>query len=118
MDSSPRFSVQWPEVAHGFIARYAQVEGGLKRAGFLKKGKKVAEADWLPLANALGSLFYDEILASGKANTLLAEPPRTRMSDGFAFMPERPRPIENVQELLAAAYVASDIILRMEKNSR
>jgi hypothetical protein len=99
MNALPRTARNWPKFAQDFIALFAGIERRLKDSGQIKRGKRIAEADWITFSDALGSNFFVEIQRSGKANSLIAEPPRTRMAAGLVFSPENPFPLENVQDL-------------------
>jgi hypothetical protein len=101
MKASPKQeAVPWPEVAHAFISLFAQLEKSLKDSGQIKRGRKVAEADWSAFADSLGSAFFDRVQQSGKAENLIKEPPRRRMADGLVFSPETPLPLGNIQDLI------------------
>ncbi len=47
------------QVADAFAADFRYAEYALKRAGHLRKGKKVAEADWAGFAKELGAAFFE-----------------------------------------------------------
>jgi hypothetical protein len=85
----------WPPSAYKFVLLFAQVERRLKDAGKLKQGKKVAEADWSAFALSLPSDFFGRVLASGRAQNLINEPPRTRTPTGRVFTPQT-RPLGDV----------------------
>jgi hypothetical protein len=100
MNALPRAAKNWPAYAQDFVALFARIERRLKDAGKIKRGKKIAEADWTTLSDVLGPNFFDEIRRSGQASNLIAEPPRTKMAAGLVFSPENPCPLENVRDLL------------------
>jgi len=81
-----------------FTALYKRFEHILKRNDFLAN-KRRAEADWKAFANSLGASFFEEVRQSGKAATLIKEPPRSLMAEDLTWQPEVPAPIENVVDL-------------------
>jgi hypothetical protein len=81
-----------------FAALFGRFEFALKRAGFLLN-KDIAQADWSSFARTLGPDFFDHVVKSNKAPSLLSEPPRKLMRDGLTWMPERPAALKNVEEL-------------------
>jgi hypothetical protein len=86
-------------LAEEFTADFRRMEYTLKRSGFLRKNRNVAEADWHLLASQLGSAFFDRIVAAGIAKTLIGEPPRRLLSD-MKWSPPNPDPLTNVTQLL------------------
>jgi hypothetical protein len=89
----------WPPEAIEFLELYARTERALKQAGCVKKGKKFAEADWTPFANALGPEFLEHVRTSHQAEILITEPPRRRSTLGLEWAPVEPQPIRTVEEL-------------------
>ncbi|MGU3420836.1 hypothetical protein [Methylobacterium sp. D54C] len=77
---------------------FGRYEYALKRSGFLRSNPS-AMADWNAFARELGSDFFDVVCASGKADTLIHEPPRKLMNQGLKWLPENPEPLRNVVEL-------------------
>lgn len=57
------------EVAAVFARSFGDAEYALKRAGYLRKNKDVAEADWDAFARDLGSEFFAAIVDKGIAKT-------------------------------------------------
>lgn len=91
--------LDWPPEAIEFIQLYARVEGELKRAGNTKRGRKLAEADWVPLAGSLGEEVFHFVRDSHMADTLVGEPPRRLMNQGLEWHPTFSPPIESVLDL-------------------
>lgn len=89
----------WPPEAIEFMQLYARIEGELKRVGNTKRGRKLAEADWGPLAESLGEEFFHFVRDSKLADTLVGEPPRRLMNQGLEWQPAFSPPIENVLDL-------------------
>lgn len=87
------------QVADVFAADFRSVEYALKRSGHLRKGKKVAEADWSGFAQELGEAFFHQIQASGIAKTLINHPPRQLLAT-LDWSPPNPPPLANVTELI------------------
>lgn len=78
---------------------FENAEYTLKRSQFLHQHKPVAEADWSAFAVSLGDEFYDKILNSGVAKTLIGSPPRKLRSD-MRWTDKRSEPLRNVTELI------------------
>jgi hypothetical protein len=87
------------QTAEAFAATFRFVEYALKRSGHLRKGKKVAEADWDGFAQELGAAFFEHIQASGIAATLINHPPRQLLAT-LDWSPPNPFPLANVTELI------------------
>lgn len=87
------------QLANAFAADFRSAEYALKRAGHLRKGKKVAEADWASFAQELGAAFFDHIQASGVAATLINYPPRQLLVT-LDWSPPNPPPLADVKELI------------------
>ncbi len=87
------------QIADAFAADFRSVEYALKRSGHLRKGKKVAEADWTGFAQELGEAFFHQIQASGIAKTLIDHPPRQLLAT-LDWSPPNPPPLANVTELI------------------
>jgi hypothetical protein len=87
------------QVADAFAADFRSAEYALKRSGHLRKGRKVAEADWASFAHKLGAAFFDQIQASGVAATLITYPPRQLLAT-LDWSPANPPPLANVTELI------------------
>lgn len=66
-----------PNGASRFFATFARFEFALKVVNFfLVDNKGSVRADWDRFAGQLPASFFQSIAASGKANTLLNEPPK------------------------------------------
>lgn len=87
------------EAAEMFAADFRQAEYALKRSGYLRKHKKVAEADWDLFAKALGPKFFVDVVAKEIAKTLVGQPPR-RLLKNLEWSPPCPVPLTNVAQLL------------------
>ena len=87
------------KAAEGFAADFRQMEYALKRSGYLRKGSKVAEADWDLFANSLGTDFFEHIVSTGIAKSLIGQPPRQLLAD-MQWSPPSPTPLANVTQLL------------------
>lgn len=77
---------------------FGRFEHALKRNGHMKEGRKDAQADWASFAEALGEGFFQEVAASGFADTLINDPPRKLMAD-LSWKPEQVPPLRSVTEL-------------------
>lgn len=87
------------EAAKAFTTEYGLAEYALKRSGYLRKGKPVAEADWDAFARDLGPDFFKRIVDKQIAKTLISVPPR-RLLANLQWSPEIPVPLTNVQGLI------------------
>ena len=65
----------------------------------MKKGRQDAQADWDSFAQKLGQEFFEEVVLSGIADTLINDPPRKLMSEGLTWKPDEPPRLENVAGL-------------------
>jgi hypothetical protein len=95
-----QLALGWPTVAIEFLQLYARKESELKRAGMIKVGRRLAEADWSRFAISLGAGFFQSVRDSKRAETLILEPPR-RLNADLQWDPVHPRPLENVEDLFA-----------------
>lgn len=87
------------EAANAFITTFRETEYALKRGGYRRKNKSVAEADWDAFATALGQEFFDCVVEAGIAKTLIGEPPR-RLLENMQWSPVVPVPLTNTIELV------------------
>ena len=87
------------ELARSFTRAFAHAEYALKRSGYLRAKRDVAEADWDAFARDLGPSFFKAIVEQGSAKTLIGEPPRRLLAD-LQWSPEVPRPLTNVHGLI------------------
>lgn len=85
--------------AEDFARTFRQTEYALKRSGYLRKDRDIAEANWDEFARKLGPAFFQYILASGIAITLVGNPPR-RLLANMEWSPEKTQPITNVAQLI------------------
>jgi hypothetical protein len=86
------------EAADAFARDFRRMEYALKRSGFLKKDREVAEADWDLLASKLGRKFFVNIMVKEIARTLIGRPPR-RLLATIEWSPPNPAPLTNVTQL-------------------
>lgn len=86
-------------IADAFVAEFRHVEYALKRSGYLRKDKEIAEADWGLFANELGQPFFDRIKEKGIATNLIGKPPR-RLLSTMMWSPEQLTPLTNVTQLM------------------
>ena len=82
-----------------FATEFGKTEYALKRTGFLRKGRDVAEPDWDAFARGLCAEFFAAIVEQESATTLIGEPPR-RLLSTMEWSPERPAPLKNVHQLI------------------
>lgn len=87
------------EAAQVFLHDFMRTEYALKRSGYLRKNKEIAEADWECYAKNLGGHFFNHIVENGFAKTLIGHPPR-RLLAKLNWAPKDPNPIENVHQLI------------------
>jgi hypothetical protein len=87
------------KAAEAFAAEYRHAEYALKRSGFLRRNKEIAEADWDAFAQSLGAAFFDRIVQASIAPTLIGNPPRRHIAD-MTWAPEKPAPLANVAQLM------------------
>ncbi len=87
------------ELARSFTRTFAQAEYALKRSGYLRAKREVAEADWGAFARDLGPSFFEAVADKGIATTLMGEPPRRLLAD-LRWSPEVPAPLTNVHGLI------------------
>ena len=89
----------FPQLAREFADLYARFEYGLKRSGHLARGREHAEADWRSYAKELGPEFFERVVSSGIADTLINNPPRKLMREGLQWSRGRHGPLQNAEEL-------------------
>lgn len=87
------------QLAETFVADFRQTEYALKRSGYLRKSKDVAEADWDIFAASLGASFFDYVVKANIAKTLIGHPPRRLMAN-FQWSPPHPAPLKNASQLI------------------
>ena len=87
-------------MATKFAADFGAMEYALKRSPrYLRKNKAIAEADWDAFARDLGQEFFDHVVKSEIAKTLIGEPPRRLLAD-MQWAPLNPVPLSNVAQLI------------------
>lgn len=87
------------DLARAFTRTFAHVEYCLKRSGYLRPKRDVAEADWDAFVHDLGPAFFKAMVDRELAKTLIGEPPRRLLAD-LQWSPEIPTPLTNVQGLI------------------
>lgn len=85
--------------AKDFADDFGAMEYALKRSGFLRKNREVAEADWDLFAKSLGTAFFEQVVEQGIANTLVNDPPR-RLLANMQWSPQTTIPMTNVAQLI------------------
>jgi hypothetical protein len=85
--------------AEDFARTFRQTEHVLKRSGYLRKDKGIAEADRDEFAKKLGPNFFQHIMARGIAIPLVRDPPR-RLLASMEWSPEKTKPLTNVAQLI------------------
>jgi hypothetical protein len=66
---------------------------------YLRKDKEVAEADWDMFTKDLGRAFFEHVVATEIAKTLIGHPPR-RLLANVQRSPPNPAPVANVAQLV------------------
>ena len=79
------------KAAEAFAADFRHMEYVLKRSGYLRKEKELAEADWDKFAKCLGVAFFERVVATEIAKTLISHPPRRLLAD-MQWSPPSVRP--------------------------
>jgi hypothetical protein len=94
-----------PVGAVKFFWTFSRMEFALKETGCLPKDGKAC-ADWGAFAKRLDKLsestFFDEVVTSGMADTLVLKPPKAQYSRNGALSFESMSPPRNTQQLLEA----------------
>lgn len=85
-------------IASAFAKDFGNAEYAMKRSGYLRQNKKVAEASWEALAVVLGPEFFASVVSSGIAKTLISQPPRQLLAN-MQWSPPGP-PLANVAQLI------------------
>jgi len=85
--------------AEEFMRDFRCAEYALKRSGFRRIGREVAEADWDLFAQYLGGPFFKQIVDAGIAKTLIGVPSRRLLAD-MTWSPEHPIPLSNIAQLM------------------
>jgi len=102
-DLSDALVRQLPPAAVSFFATFSRFEFALKRSKYSKTGGSGGvSADWDAFSKILGNKFLDKIRESGKAATLLNNPPKKQvLVDGDLSWKVVANP-SNVNELFGA----------------
>jgi hypothetical protein len=73
-------AVQLPPVAIHFFQIFSRFECAMKRSGrYVKGDEQWVTPRWGLLADDLGADFLTQVRESGRANTLIAQPPNTQV---------------------------------------
>lgn len=91
-----------PKIAFDFFAVFAKAEYALKRSGFLRKSRDVAEPDWDKFATDLGKQFFEEVRSSNKAEIIIKAPPKKQTVVSGRLDWKDTGQIENVEQLFGA----------------
>lgn len=87
--------------AQKFIATFVRFEFALKENGYCT-GSGAARVEWSCVANGLGSRFYENVVASQMARTILLNPPKKQIAQYQMLDWQTQSPPNNVSELLEA----------------
>jgi hypothetical protein len=87
-----------PQDAAAFMELFARLEHLLRRNGYTKKDHSRAVIDWKQFAREFDETFFKHVKRSGKAATLLREPPRIYYR-GWGMQPEVQEPIRGIADL-------------------
>lgn len=85
-------SIQKSRSVRSYLCAY---RARAQKVGYLRKDKEFAEADWDEFAKKLGTEFFQHIVKSGIAITLVGDPPR-RLLANMEWSPEKTEPLTNV----------------------
>jgi hypothetical protein len=88
-----------PPAAMAFFILFSRFECALKRAKYIQAD---ASAAWDRFGKELGKGFFDQVKATGKAKTLLENPPKKQVvaNGGLGWKPMKP-PSTSVELLVA-----------------
>jgi hypothetical protein len=80
-----------PAHAQAFRDQFIQAESALRKAGFVDPKRKRSMVAWELFAEKLDAAFFDKVRDSGKAATLIDEPPRAFFrEEGWKDTGQRP----------------------------
>ena len=96
------------QAAEAFVTDFRHMEYALKRSGYLRKGKEVAEADWAFFAKDLGPEFFEHVMTIEIAKNLIGHPPR-RLLTTMQWSPLNPPPLNNVAQLMVNGVCRGEI---------
>ncbi|RLK44973.1 hypothetical protein [Cupriavidus plantarum] len=102
-----------PLLAIQFFQVFSRFECAMKRSGKYAKGdEQWVNPRWPLFADDLGADFFDEVVNSGHAETLIARPPNTQaiLADGTLGWKVNP-PVKNTRELIDAVRKVRDNLL-------
>jgi hypothetical protein len=85
--------------ADAFGKFFKDTEYALKRSGYQRKERQVAEVDWQLFATRLGTAFFSHIVEKEIAKTLIGHPPR-KLLDNMQWSTPSPLPLTNVNNLV------------------
>lgn len=91
-----------PDGAERFFKIFSRFEFALKESGFLPEKDGRALANWNAFAGALTMDFFDDVVRSGRADTLLHNPPKRQISRNRSLSFEPTEAPKNTQQLLEA----------------
>jgi hypothetical protein len=87
------------KAAEAFGNFFGETEYALKRSGYKRKERQVAEVDWQLFANKLGAAFFNHIVEQEIAKTLIGHPP-WKLQANMQWSPPSPLRLTNVEELV------------------
>jgi hypothetical protein len=85
--------------ADEFRALFGAAEYALKRSEFRRVKNEKPEPAWDLYARSLGSEFFNHVVTTGIAKTLIGHPPRQLMAETMQWAPEQTTPLTNVHQL-------------------
>ena len=84
-----------------FMATFVRLEFALKENGYCAQSRW-SNVQWDKVANELGSTFYETVVSSTKAETILQHPPKKQIAQHQILQWEEQAAPTNVSELLEA----------------
>jgi hypothetical protein len=85
--------------ADAFGKFFRDTEYALKRSGYQRKERQVAEVDWQLFATRLGTAFFSHVVEKEIAKTLIGHPPR-KLQANMQWSPPSPLRLTKVEELM------------------
>jgi hypothetical protein len=85
--------------ADEFRALFGNAEYALKRSEFMRVRNEKPEPNWDLYAQSLGPAFFEHVVSSGIAKTLIGDPPRQLMAETMEWAPKQTTPLRNVHQL-------------------
>ena len=88
----------FPEHVSAFFELFARAEHALRRIGFVQSNRAKAVVDWRAFARDLREEFFVAVRNSGRADTLIREPPRAYHGEA-GWQPRQSAPIADTEDL-------------------